>query len=101
MTDLASAHVLAVEALLDQGSGGAYNLGTGTGHTNREVLDQIGAVVGIPVPLQEAGRRPGDPAELVSDASRFHRDFGWQPQHSDLDSIIRTAWDWLSDWKGI
>ena len=101
VTDLAAAHVLAVEALLDRGSGGAYNLGTGTGYTNREVLDQIGAVVGIPVPLQEASRRPGDPAELVADASRFQRDFGWRPQHSDLDTIIRTAWDWLSDWKGI
>jgi UDP-glucose 4-epimerase len=65
------------------------------------VLDEIGAVVGIPVPLQEASRRPGDPAELVADASRFQRDFSWRPQHSDLDTIIRTAWDWLSDWKNI
>ena len=51
-------------------------------------------------PGQAGARRP-TAAELVADASRFHRDFGWQPQHSDLDSIIRTAWDWLSDWKGI
>jgi UDP-glucose-4-epimerase GalE len=101
VTDLAAAHVLALEALLDRGPGGAYNLGTGTGHTNREVLDRIGAVVGIPVPIQQAGRRPGDPAELVADASRFRRDFGWEPQHSDLETIIRTAWDWLAHWKRI
>jgi UDP-glucose 4-epimerase len=101
VTDLAAAHVLALEALLEHGAGGAYNLGTGAGHTNREVLDCIGAVVGVPVPVREAERRPGDPAELVADASRFRRDFGWQPQHSDLETIIRTAWDWLSSWKGI
>ena len=101
VSDLAGAHVLALEALLGDGPSGAYNLGTGTGHTNREVLDHIGAVVGIPVPLQEASRRPGDPPELVADASRFRRDFGWQPQHSDLETIIRTAWDWLACWRGI
>lgn len=101
VSDLAAAHVLALEALLGDGPSGAYNLGTGTGHTNREVLDHIGAVVGISVPLQEASRRPGDPPELVADASRFRRDFGWQPQHSDLETIIRTAWDWLACWRGI
>jgi UDP-glucose 4-epimerase len=93
--------VLALEALLDGRPSGAYNLGTGTGHTNREVLDRIGATVGIPVPFQETDRRPGDPAALVADASRFRRDFGWQPQHSDLETIIGTAWDWLSRWKGL
>jgi UDP-glucose-4-epimerase GalE len=101
VSDLASAHVLAVEALLGGGPGGAYNLGTGTGHTNREILDRIGEQVGLPVPLREAERRPGDPAELVADASRFRRDFGWQPRHSRLETIIRTAWDWLACWRGI
>jgi UDP-glucose-4-epimerase GalE len=101
VTDLAAAHVLAVEALLDRRCGGAYNLGTGTGHTNREVIDRVGAIVRNPVPLREAGRRPGDPAELVADASRFRREFGWQPLHSDLDTILRTAWSWLRRWKGI
>jgi UDP-glucose-4-epimerase GalE len=101
VTDLATAHVFALEALLEGGPGGAYNLGTGTGHSNREVLDRIGAVVGIPVPLEETSRRPGDPPELVADASRFRRDFGWRPQHSDLDTIIRTAWEWLAVWKNV
>jgi UDP-glucose-4-epimerase GalE len=101
VTDLAAAHVVALEALLASGSGGAYNLGTGNGHTNREVLEQIGAVVGKPVPLQEARRRPGDPAELVADPARFHRDFRWQPRYSDLATIIRTAWDWLRSWKSL
>jgi UDP-glucose-4-epimerase GalE len=101
VTDLATAHVLAVESLLENGPGGVYNLGTGAGHSNREVLDCIGAVVGIPVPLREAPRRAGDPPELVADASRFRRDFGWEPRHSELDTVIRTAWDWLASWKEI
>ena len=101
VTDLADAHVRAVEALLGGGSGGAYNLGTGAGRTNREVLEAVGEAVGRPVPYRESARRPGDPAELVADASRFRRDFGWQPHHSDLETIVATAWHWLRTWKSL
>ena len=99
VSDLADAHARGIEALLGGGPGGAYNLGTGTGRTNREVLEAVGRAVGRPVPYREAPRRPGDPAELVADASRFRRDFGWQPRHSDLDTIVTTAWQWLQTWK--
>ena len=92
VSDLADAHVRAVEALLAGGPGGAYNLGTGAGRSNREVLAAVGAVVGRPVPYREGPRRDGDPAELVADASRFRRDFAWEPVRSDLDTILRTAW---------
>jgi UDP-glucose-4-epimerase GalE len=101
VTDLADAHVLAVEGLLAGRPGGPYNLGTGTGRSNREILTGIEPVVGLPVPYREAPRRPGDPPVLVADASRFRRDFGWTPRHSDLDTIVRTAWDWLSAWRGL
>jgi UDP-glucose-4-epimerase GalE len=101
VTDLGVAHVRVVEALLSGGPGGAYNLGTGAGHTIREILDGVERVVGVPVPVEVVGRRPGDPAELVADAARFARDFGWEPQYSDLDSIIRTAWDWLCEWRNL
>jgi UDP-glucose-4-epimerase GalE len=101
VSDLADAHVRAIEALLAGGPGGAYNLGTGRGRSNREVLDAVGAVVGRPVPLRIGPRRDGDPAELVADASRFQRDFGWSPVRSDLDTILRTAWGWLQSWKGL
>jgi UDP-glucose-4-epimerase GalE len=97
--DLADAHVRAIEGLLEGGRGGAYNLGAGTGHTNREVLETVGAVVGRPVPFREASRRDGDPAELVADVSRFQRDFGWTPRHSDLENIVATAFGWLREWK--
>jgi UDP-glucose-4-epimerase GalE len=101
VTDLADAHVRSVEALLGEGPGGAYNLGTGTGRTIREVLEAVGRTVGRTVPYREGPRREGDPAELVADSSRFRRDFGWEPRHSDLDTIVTTAWEWLKTWKGI
>ena len=100
VSDLADAHVRAVEAVLEGGPGGAYNLGTGQGRSNREVLEAVGAVVGRPVPYREGPRRDGDPAELVADAARFRRDFAWGPVRSDLDTILRTAWAWLQEWKG-
>lgn len=101
VTDLATAHVLAVEALLGGGPGGAWNLGTGRGTTNREVLEAVTRVTGLPVPVEAAPRRPGDPAELVADASRFRGAFAWEPRHSDLDTIVRTAWAWLRRWRGL
>ncbi len=100
VSDLAQAHVLAIESLLSGGPGGVYNLGTGRGHSNREVLSAVERVVGLPVPAEPAPRRPGDPAELVADATRFRNDFGWQPRF-DLDAIVDTAWRWLSAWKGL
>jgi UDP-glucose 4-epimerase len=100
VTDLADAHVLAVEALLAGAPGGPYNLGTGAGTTNREVLDAVARVTGRTVPTDEAPRRPGDPAALMADATRFRRELGWTPRHSDLDTVVRTAWDWLRSWKG-
>ncbi len=101
VTDLAEAHVRALEALLGDGPSGAYNLGSGRGATNREVLAAIERVLGRPVPIVSAPRRPGDPAELVADATRFQRDFGWRPERSDLDSIVRSAWAWLREWRGL
>ncbi|HEC11166.1 MAG TPA: UDP-glucose 4-epimerase GalE [Acidimicrobiales bacterium] len=92
--DLALAHVLAVEGLLGGRSGGPFNLGTGRGYSNREVLEAVERVVGRPVPVVEASRRDGDPAVLVADSSRFTAEFGWEPRFSDLDTIIESAWRW-------
>jgi UDP-glucose 4-epimerase len=101
VSDLADAHVRAVEALIENGAGGPYNLGSGRGLSNREVLERVGAIVGRPVPYRVGPRRDGDPAELVADSSRFQRDFGWSPVRSDLDTIVRTAWTWLRQWRQI
>jgi len=100
VTDLAGAHVRAIEALLGDGPGGAFNLGTGQGHSNREVLAAVERVVGRPVPVQLAERRAGDPPVLVADASRFRQSFGWTPRYSDLETIVSTAWAWHRRWRG-
>jgi UDP-glucose-4-epimerase GalE len=92
VSDLADAHVRALEGLLAGGPSGAFNLGTGTGHSVREVLAAVERSVGRPVPIEAAGRRPGDPAVLVADASRFRRAFDFAPRLSDLATIVATAW---------
>lgn len=99
VSDLADAHRLGIESLLAGGAGGCFNLGTGTGHSIRAVLAAVERVTGRPVPVQEADRRAGDPPVLVADARRFRDAFGWTPRHSDLDTIIRTAWEWLRAWR--
>lgn len=71
------------------------------GRSNREVIPGVARVIGRPVPHEEAPRRPGDAPTLVADISHFKREFGWQPRYSDLDTIVRTAWDWLRSWKRI
>jgi UDP-glucose 4-epimerase len=91
--------VRAIEALLAGDSIGPRNLGTGQGASIREVLASVERVVGKPVPRRESARRPGDPPELVANASRFQKEFGWTPRHSDLDTIVATAWGWLRKWK--
>jgi UDP-glucose-4-epimerase GalE len=99
VTDLADAHVRALEVLLSGASVGARNLGTGVGLSNREVLAAVERATGRAVPLREAPRRPGDPPALVADARRFRAGTGWDPRHSDLDTIVSSAWAWLRKWK--
>jgi UDP-glucose-4-epimerase GalE len=101
VTDLADAHVRALEALLEGRSVGARNVATGRGHSNREVVRAVARITGKPVPLREAPRRPGDPPELVADATLLRRELGWEPQHSNMDTVVETAWAWLKRWKGL
>jgi UDP-glucose 4-epimerase len=61
----------------------------------------VGEVVGRPVPVREAPRRPGDPPVLVADATRFRREHGWEPHHSTLEEMVRTAWEWLRTDRGV
>ncbi len=94
--DLADAHVKALELLLKGGLSISVNLGTGVGHSVREVIAAAERVTGRRVPRREAPRRPGDPPVLVADASRARELLGWTPKISDLDSILKTAWAWHS-----
>ena len=94
VTDLATAHVLAIEHLLAGGGPRTYNLGSQKGFSVREVIDKAKQVTGVDFPVVEAPRRAGDPAVLVASSAKFQADFPWQPRYSDLDTILRTAWDW-------
>ena len=93
--DLGTAHVRALERLTP-GQGLQLNLGTGRGHSVREVIEMCRKVSGHPIPCKLGSRRPGDPPELVADASRAGRELGWQPRYADLKSIVETAWRWHS-----
>ena len=94
VSDLAEAHVRALDYLLAGGQSVAANLGTGTGHTVREVIGAVERVTGRTVPTREVARRAGDPPALVADAALARRLFGWVPAASDLDTIVDTAWRW-------
>ncbi len=93
--DLGAAHVLALEKL-QAGQGLQLNLGTGRGHSVREVIEACRRVTGHPIPAQIGPRRPGDPPELVADARKAQRVLDWQPQYPDIEAIVRTAWKWHS-----
>ena len=94
--DLASAHIRALEALDGGAASGAFNVGTGTPHSVKAVIETVGQVVGRPVAWQPAPRRPGDPAVLYAASDRAQRELGWRPQYTDLEVIVRHAWQWHS-----
>lgn len=92
--DLAAAHLLALQALPNMGAANAYNVGTGCGHSVREVLDAARRVSGHAIPATEDARRPGDPAVLYADPTRIRSDLGWRPRYTDIQAIVETAWRW-------
>jgi UDP-glucose-4-epimerase GalE len=94
VTDLADAHVRALAAIAETGRSGAYNLGTGRPHSVREVIEAVERVTGRNVPWTLAPRRPGDPAVLYAAAQKAQAELRWTPRYADLDTIVRTAWDW-------
>lgn len=94
VTDLADAHVRALRYLLAGGASVSLNLGTGRGHSVLEVVDCVARQARRSIPTRVCPRRPGDPAELVADASRARDMLGWEPRHSSLASIVETAWRW-------
>jgi len=91
--DLGTAHVLALEKL-EPGQGLKLNLGTGRGHSVREVIEACRRLTGHSIPTQSGARRAGDPPALVADSRLAQRVLGWQPQFPDLESIVGTAWNW-------
>jgi UDP-arabinose 4-epimerase len=92
--DLADAHLAALEYLRDGGATTALNLGTGRGHSVREVIATVEQVSGRKVPKTDAERRAGDPPSLVADARRAGVTLGWTPRYGDLRTIVEHAWRW-------
>ncbi|HEY3636631.1 MAG TPA: GDP-mannose 4,6-dehydratase [Rhizomicrobium sp.] len=92
--DLADAHVGALRYLEDGGETVSLNLGTGRGHSVREILDSVARVTGREVPSRTAPRRPGDPPRLVADPSAAMRQLGFSPKWTGIDDVISSAWDW-------
>jgi UDP-glucose 4-epimerase len=93
VADIARAHLLALAAM-DRIEARTYNLGSGAGYSNREVIETVRAVTGRPFPVIQAGRRAGDPARLVADARRIREELGWKPARPELRDMVQTAWQW-------
>ena len=93
--DLAKAHLLAVNHLRRGGASATYNLGTGHGHSVKEVISAVERVSGRPVPVEIAPRRAGDTAQLVAASDAIQRDWGWRPQFGQLDQIVEHAFRWF------
>jgi len=92
VSDLAEAHILALESLLKGGPSGAFNVGTGTGQSVLEVIKAVEEVTGKTVPYIVGPRREGDPATLVASSEKLRRVLGWQPRFADLKDIVASAW---------
>ena len=92
--DLAQAHFLVLERLLNGEVGGQYNLGNGNGHSVKEVIDVASIVTGRPIPVVFTARRAGDPSILVSSSGKAIKELGWQPRYVNLEKVIETAWLW-------
>lgn len=94
VTDLAQAHILAMDYLMNGGESNIFNLGNGVGFTVKEVIDTAREVTGHPIPAKTTPRRAGDPAQLIASSEKARSVLGWHPEHADLREIIETAWNW-------
>ncbi|HEY9700649.1 MAG TPA: UDP-glucose 4-epimerase GalE [Trichocoleus sp.] len=94
VADLAAAHVLGLEYLLNGGDSQLFNLGNGSGFSVKEVIEAARAVTGKPIKVIECDRRPGDPPALVGSSAKARQTLGWQPKYNDIHQILTDAWNW-------
>lgn len=92
--DLSQAHIDAMRYLLDGGVSAVFNCGYGHGYSVREVIESVIKITGLRIPVEEVGRREGDPPVLISDNKKIKEKLGWKPRFDDLGYIIKTAWEW-------
>ena len=94
VTDLAQAHVLALDYLMRGGESDVFNLGNGVGFTVKEVIDVVRKVTCHEIPVEICPRRAGDPAQLVASSEKAKAVLGWNPRYADLETIVASAWNW-------
>lgn len=94
VTDLADAHLLALDKMRKDGKSNTYNLGNGNGFSVKEVIELARQVTGIAIPSVESERRTGDPAVLVASSEKAQKELNWKPRYNDLATIIESAWKW-------
>ncbi|SHO44933.1 UDP-glucose 4-epimerase GalE [Anaerocolumna xylanovorans] len=94
VTDLAQAHILAVEYLMKGNESDIFNLGNGVGFTVKEIIEASKEVTGMDIPAVISPRRAGDPAKLIASSEKAKRILGWKPEFVDVKEIIATAWKW-------
>lgn len=92
--DLVEAHILTLSKIQKEPGAYFYNVGTGEGHSNKEVLKIVEKVSGRKIKVREETRRPGDPGQLVADPTKIKTELGFAPKYSDLETIVKTAWLW-------
>jgi len=92
--DLIEAHMLALKKIEQNDGGYIYNVGTGKGFSNKEVIDAIEKVSSRKLTIVSENRRPGDADQLVADVSKIKQELGFNPKYSDLETIVKTAWSW-------
>ena len=95
VNDLAQAHILALEALIEGVPSRIYNLGNQRGFSVKEVVDVARVVTGHAIPVRESSRRQGDPPALVASSAQIKKELGWKPQYDNLKTIVETAWEWM------
>lgn len=97
VTDLAQAHILAVEYLVAGGESNIFNLGNGIGFTVKEVIDAAKKVTNFDIPIKVVERRAGDPAKLIASSDKARNVLGWKPEHENIEEIIESAWRWHNE----
>ncbi len=101
VTDLADAHILGLQYLVEGGNSQAFNLGNGNGFSVRQVIETAKVVTGKDIKVVECDRRAGDPPILVGSSDKARKILGWHPQYSDLNQIVAHAWQWHQQRHGL
>ena len=94
MNDLADAHILGLDYLMKENKSDIFNLGNGQGFTVKEVIERARVITGKNIIAKEVERRAGDPDMLVGSSKKIIDTLGWKPKFDNIDTIIKTAWDW-------